>query len=48
MEMMLEFSIQLLNAVADFLRTEPMFYLFAIVLFLGIIKIFRVFFPFGK
>lgn len=45
---MLEFSISLLNAVADFLRTEPIFYLFAIVLFLGILKIFRVFFPMGR
>lgn len=48
MELMLDFSIQLLNAVADFLRTEPIFYLFAVILFLGIVKIFRVFFPFGK
>ena len=45
---MLDFSIQLLNAVADFLRTEPIFYLFAVVLFLGILKIFRVIFPFGR
>lgn len=48
MELMIDFSTQLLSAVADFLRTEPMFYLFSIVLLLGIMKVFRCFFPWGK
>lgn len=45
MELMIDFSAQLLTVVADFLRTEPMFYLFSIVLLLGIMKVFRGFFP---
>lgn len=48
MEMMITFSTQLLAAVADFLRTEPMFYLFAVVLMLGIMKVFRCLFPWGN
>lgn len=48
MEMMIEFTVQMLAAIADFLRTEPMFYLFAVVLLLGIMKVFRCFFPWGK
>ncbi len=45
MEVMIEFSVALLNAVADFLRSEPMFYLFTIVCLIGIVKVFRALMP---
>ena len=37
---MIQFSIALLNAVADFLQTEPIFYLFGTVIFLFVVKAF--------
>lgn len=43
--MMITFSTALLGAVADFLRSEPMFYLFTIVCLIGIIKVFRALMP---
>lgn len=45
MEVMIEFSVALLNAVADFLASEPMFYLFTIVCLIGIVKVFRALMP---
>lgn len=45
MELMIEFTIALLGAVADFLASEPMIYLFSIICLIGIIKMFRQFMP---
>lgn len=45
MELMIEFTIALLGAVADFLAAEPMIYLFSIICLIGIIKMFRQFMP---
>lgn len=45
MELMISFTTSLLGAVADFLATEPMIYLFSIVCLLGIIKVFRQLMP---
>lgn len=42
---MIEFTIALLGAVADFLAAEPMIYLFSIICLIGIIKMFRQFMP---
>ena len=45
MELMIEFSVALLGAVADFLSVEPMFYLFSIFCLLAVIKVFRALCP---
>lgn len=45
MELMIAFSVALLNAVADFLATEPIFYLFCIFCLMGIVKVFRALCP---
>ena len=39
---MIDFSIALLGAVADFLAAEPVFYLFGVVLFCFICKAIKV------
>jgi hypothetical protein len=38
---MIEFSIALLGAVADFLAAEPVFYLFSTVIFCFVCKAFK-------
>lgn len=38
MEPMLNFVVALLDAVADFVGTEPIFYLFGVILFVFICK----------
>lgn len=38
MQMMIDFSTALLSSVADFLGSEPMIYLFAIVCLCGIVQ----------
>lgn len=45
MELMIEYSTAILGAVASFLGTEPIFYLFAIICLLGIVKVFRALCP---
>lgn len=45
MDLMIEFSVALLGAVADFLATEPIFYLFTIFCLLAIVKVFRALCP---
>lgn len=45
MDLMIEFSIALLGAVADFLAAEPVFYLFSIFCLLAVIKVFRALCP---
>lgn len=45
MDVMVSFSVALLDAVADFLGNEPMIYFFAIICLLGIVKVFRAFLP---
>lgn len=41
MEVMIAYTTATLNALAGFLATEPVIYLFAIICFVGIIKIFK-------
>lgn len=45
MEVMIQFTTQLLGVIADFLMSEPIFYLFSIICFIGIVKVFRVLAP---
>lgn len=45
MELMVSYTVALLNAVADFLAAEPMIYLFSIFCLMGIVKVFRAFLP---
>lgn len=45
MQLMIDFSVALLSAFADFLATEPIIYLFTIFCLLGIIKVFRALCP---
>ena len=45
MELMIEYSVAMLDAISAFLATEPIFYLFGIICFLGIIKVFRALCP---
>ncbi len=45
MEVMISYTTALLGAVADFLASEPMIYLFAIICLLGIVKVVRAFLP---
>jgi len=45
MELMINYSVALLNAISSFLATEPIFYLFCIVCLLGIVKVFRALCP---
>lgn len=45
MQEMLTFSTSMLEAVATFLSSEPMIYLFALVCFAFVIKMFRQFLP---
>lgn len=45
MSVMIEFTTALLGVVADFLASEPMIYLFAIVCLIGIVKVFRLCMP---
>lgn len=45
MDLMIEFSIALLGAVADFLAADPVFYLFSIFCLLAVIKVFRALCP---
>ena len=45
MSVMIDFSNALLTSVADFLGSEPIIYLFAIVCLCGICKVFRQFLP---
>lgn len=40
MNEMIEFSLAMMNGVADFLAAEPIFYLFGMVCFCFIVKIF--------
>lgn len=42
---MINFSMALLEAVAIFLGSEPMIYLFSIICLCFIVKLFRSFFP---
>ena len=42
---MISFTTSLLGSVAEFLATEPMIYLFAIVCLIGIVKVFRQLLP---
>lgn len=42
---MIQFTVALLGAVADFLASEPVFYLFSIFCLFGIIKVFRALCP---
>lgn len=45
MDSMVLYSTAMLRAVADFLATEPIIYLFSIVCMVCIIKVFRAFLP---
>ena len=45
MDSMILYSTAMLQAVADFLATEPVIYLFAIVCMACIIKVFRALLP---
>ena len=45
MDSMVLYSTAMLRAVAEFLATEPVVYLFAIVCVACIIKVFRAFLP---
>lgn len=45
MSVMIEFTVALLGTLADFLGSEPIIYLFAIVLLAGIVKVFRQLMP---
>ena len=45
MELMVQYSVSILDAIATFLATEPIFYLFGIVCLIGIIKVFRALCP---
>lgn len=40
---MVDFSVALLNALADFLGTEPGIYLFSVVLMCGLAKVIKTF-----
>ena len=42
MTSMVDFSIAMLQAVADFLNTEPIIYLFGLILFCFVCKIFKL------
>ena len=48
MEGMIQFNIALLGAVADFLKTEPIFYLFGVVIFLFVVKSFLLILSFAR
>lgn len=39
---MIAFSVAMLNALADFFATPPVFYLFALVCFCFIVKAFKI------
>ena len=41
MDLMVSYSVSILKAIAEFLSSEPIFYLFTIVCLLGIVKVFR-------
>lgn len=45
MDLMVAYSVSILDAVASFLGTEPVFYLFTIVCMIGIVKVFRALAP---
>lgn len=45
MDSMVQYSTTMLQAVADFLATEPVIYLFAIMCMAYIIKVFRALLP---
>ena len=45
MELMVQYSVSILEAIAAFLATEPIFYLFCIICLIGIVKVFRAFCP---
>ena len=45
MDIMIEFSTSFLGAVASFLGSEPIIYLFTIVCLCGIVKVFRQIMP---
>lgn len=45
MDVMVSYTTALLNAVADFLASEPMIYLFSIICLMMIVKVFRAFLP---
>ena len=45
MDSMVQYSTAMLRAVADFLATEPVIYLFAIACMACIIKVFRALLP---
>lgn len=45
MSVMVDFSVALLGAIADFLGSEPIIYLFTIVCLIGIVKVFRLCMP---
>ena len=45
MEMMVSYTTALLDALAYFLGSEPIIYLFTIICLLGIVKVFRAFLP---
>ena len=42
MDSMLSFCVELLSAIADFLNTEPIFYLFGVLLFVVVCKALRM------
>ena len=42
MDSMLAFCVELLSAIADFLMTEPIFYLFGVLLFVVVCKALRM------
>lgn len=45
MDSMIEFSTAMLGAVATFLGSEPIIYIFALVCLVVIVKVFRLFMP---
>lgn len=45
MDAMMSFCVELLSAIADFLMTEPIFYLFGVLLFVVVCKALRMLMP---
>lgn len=45
MNAMIEFTVSLLNAVSDFVASEPIIYLFSVVILCFIVKLFKTFLP---
>ena len=45
MDVMINYSVALLGAIADFLATEPIIYLFGIICLAAVVKIFKALMP---